>query len=163
MEAGGATLSKLHTVISRAFAQAVRDGVISSNPASRPGLPKASKRKVRVLRPEEVESVAEAIDPRYRAMVADALGEVAPYAWRKGVPLFLVVLLSLGAAWLIDLIGAAAEEAISALIQQAAGADCDFWADHQIETRLEGDQFVVYLSVPLIAQLQRVCFVVARE
>lgn len=59
----------MRTIISRAFAQAVADGVIPSNPASRPGLPKTVKRKIRVLRPDELETLADAIDERYRAMV----------------------------------------------------------------------------------------------
>ncbi len=73
---GDRTRQSVRGVISRTLSQAVDDGILATNPAAfrtkRNTARGTMRRKVRVLRPEEVEAIAEAIDPRYRALVLTA-------------------------------------------------------------------------------------------
>jgi integrase len=71
-KAGARTVEIVHRIISGTLTAAVDEDLIPSNPASRRKLPKVRKRPIRVLRPEEVETIADGIDPRYRALVLTA-------------------------------------------------------------------------------------------
>ena len=78
-----ATIAKAYQIISRAFRVAVTDGLIPRSPCREIKLPKVEADEKRFLSPTEVEELAEAIDPRYRALVLTGaytglrLGELA--------------------------------------------------------------------------------------
>jgi integrase len=64
-----ATVAKAFRVLHRILAVAVETEVLHRNPASTVASPVESKREMRFLTPEEVATLADAIDPRFRAMV----------------------------------------------------------------------------------------------
>jgi integrase len=66
---GDRTVQIVAHVISGTLARAVRLGVIASNPAHGVELPTAPRRPLRLLRPDEVERIAETVGDRYRALV----------------------------------------------------------------------------------------------
>jgi integrase len=66
---GARTVQLVHQTASRILRQALEDGLISSNPASRVKTPKTERRSIRILEVSEVEALADAFDPRYRALV----------------------------------------------------------------------------------------------
>jgi integrase len=63
------SLQLTHQVASRVLRQAVEDGLIPANPASRVKTPNTQRRAIRIMSVEEVEALADAFDVRYRAMV----------------------------------------------------------------------------------------------
>lgn len=62
----------VHRIISGTLAKTVREGLVTSNAAARLELERPRRRPTRVLRPEEVEAIADAIEPRYRVLVLTA-------------------------------------------------------------------------------------------
>jgi integrase len=66
---GARTVQLTHQVASRVLRQAVEDGLIPANPASRVKTPSTERRAIRILSVEEVEALADAFDPRYGVMV----------------------------------------------------------------------------------------------
>ncbi|MGA9161356.1 MAG: tyrosine-type recombinase/integrase [Actinomycetota bacterium] len=66
---GARTIQLVRQTASRVLRQAVEDGLIASNPAARVRAPKTERRAIRILSVEEVEALADAFDPRYRALV----------------------------------------------------------------------------------------------
>ncbi len=82
------TVQVAHRLLSRVLSQAVTDGLIPANPAAKARPPRPERKAPRVLNAMEVEALAAAIDPRFRAMVLLAayaglrLGECA--ALRRG-------------------------------------------------------------------------------
>ena len=64
-----ATVAKAFRVLHRILAVAVETELLHRNPASTVASPVESKREMRFLTPEEVATLADAIDPRYRALV----------------------------------------------------------------------------------------------
>jgi integrase len=66
---GARTVQLVHQTASRVLRQAVEDGLIPANPASRVGTPKTERKAIRILSVEEVERLADAFDIRYRALV----------------------------------------------------------------------------------------------
>lgn len=72
---GARTTQIVYRIVSGTLAKAVREGLIPSNPAARLEVESPQERPIRLLTPEEVERVADAIDPRFSAMVlASAYG-----------------------------------------------------------------------------------------
>ncbi len=78
-----ATVQKAYQTLSKILRGAVDAGLIAQSPCRRVALPRVEREEMRFLTPEEVSGLAEAIEPRYRAMVLfDAycglrLGELA--------------------------------------------------------------------------------------
>ncbi len=66
---GARTIQLARQVLSRALRQAVVDGMIVENPARAAPPPRAPRRELRIPTTADVEAIAEAIAPRYRAMV----------------------------------------------------------------------------------------------
>ena len=66
---GARTVQLVHQTASRVLRQAVEDGLIPANPASRVRTPNTERRAIRILTVEEVEALADASDPRYRVLV----------------------------------------------------------------------------------------------
>jgi integrase len=66
---GSRTVQLVHQTASRILRQALEDGLIPANPAARVRTPKTERRAIRILTVEEVEALADAFDPRYRALV----------------------------------------------------------------------------------------------
>jgi integrase len=66
---GARTVQLVHQTASRILRQALEDGLIPANPAARVRTPKTERRAIRILTVEEVEALAGAFDPRYRALV----------------------------------------------------------------------------------------------
>ena len=66
---GARTVQLTHQVASRVLRQAVEDGLIPANPASRVKTPSTERRAIRILSIEEVEALADAIDRRYSTLV----------------------------------------------------------------------------------------------
>jgi integrase len=66
---GTRTVQLVHQTISRTMRQAVNDELIEVNPAHRARPPKTQRKPTRILSPEQVAAIADAIDPRYRGMV----------------------------------------------------------------------------------------------
>lgn len=64
-----ATLARVKQVLSRIVGQAFREGLLARNPMHAVDVPSPKRRDIHVLSPEEVESLAAAIEPRFRAMV----------------------------------------------------------------------------------------------
>jgi integrase len=67
--AGAPTIQVAHRLLSRVLAQAVTDGILPANPAARARPPRVTRKPPRILTPEELEDLAAAIAPRYRALV----------------------------------------------------------------------------------------------
>jgi integrase len=78
-----ATVQKAYQTLSKILRGAVDAGLIAQSPCRRIGLPRIEREEMRFLGPAEISALAEAIEPRYRAMVLfDAycglrLGELA--------------------------------------------------------------------------------------
>lgn len=76
-------------VMHQVCALALTDGLIPSNPVIGTKLPAPVRSEKRVLLPEEVEAIADAIDPRYRALVLVGgycglrLGEALGLRWKR--------------------------------------------------------------------------------
>ena len=64
-----ATVVKAHQILSKVLACAVDDGMLPSNPCARVALPRIERKEMRFLTPHEISTLADAIDPRYRAAV----------------------------------------------------------------------------------------------
>ncbi|MEX1043472.1 MAG: tyrosine-type recombinase/integrase [Acidimicrobiia bacterium] len=64
-----ATIGKAYQILSRAFRVAVADGLIARTPCREIKLPKDDRDEKRFLTASEAEHLADAIDPRYRAMI----------------------------------------------------------------------------------------------
>ncbi len=72
MTSKGATpslLQKIKMLLSKVFRQALAEEVISRNPMLGVKVPKAQRREIVILEPEQVELLADAIRPKYRATV----------------------------------------------------------------------------------------------
>jgi integrase len=67
-----ATIAKAYQILSRAFRVAVSDGLIARTPCREIKLPKNDRDEKRFLTAAEAEDLANAIDPRYRALVLTA-------------------------------------------------------------------------------------------
>jgi integrase len=67
-----ATVRKAHQVLSAVLEVAYRDGAIRVNPARGVDRPPLTHKKMRALEPAEVDTLAAAIRPRYRALVLTA-------------------------------------------------------------------------------------------
>lgn len=87
---GQRTIEVARQVLGSVCAQAVADGLIVANPVTGTRPPRdTSRREHRRLLPEEVEMIADAIDPRYRALVYVGafcglrLGEALGLRWRR--------------------------------------------------------------------------------
>jgi integrase len=66
---GDPTIQKVRMILGKVLNRAVREGIIGSNPVSQVPAPKPARRQVRILSPQEVAEVSEAIEPRYGALV----------------------------------------------------------------------------------------------
>src|SRR5262249_48621165 len=67
------SVRKIHSTLRTILSEAVELGWMKSNPAHRvKGLPRASNREMLFVTPQEVNAVAEAIDPYYRVLVLTA-------------------------------------------------------------------------------------------
>jgi integrase len=66
------TVRKVHAVLSAAFTEAIRLGVIHTNPCRHVRLPRSEYREMLFLSAPEVRELAEAIDPHFRALVYTA-------------------------------------------------------------------------------------------
>jgi integrase len=66
---GARTVQLTHQVASRVLRQAVEDGLIPANPASRVKKPATERRPIRILEADEVEALVQAFDERYAVMV----------------------------------------------------------------------------------------------
>jgi integrase len=64
-----ATVSKALTLFKSMLNDAVRDGLLPANPIAGVKLPSIERQEMRFLTPEELLRLADAIDPRYRALV----------------------------------------------------------------------------------------------
>lgn len=64
-----ATIGKAYQILSRAFRVAVADGLIARTPCREIKLPKDDRDEKRFLTASEAEHLADAIDPRYRALI----------------------------------------------------------------------------------------------
>ena len=69
---GTPTVRKVHAVLSAAFTEAIRLGVVHANPCRHVRLPRAEHREMLFLSAAEVRALADAIDPRYRVLVYTA-------------------------------------------------------------------------------------------
>lgn len=67
-----ATVRKAFQLLGRVFSDAVQAGFISRSPCHNITLPRVESSEMRFLSPDEISRLAEAIDPRYRAMVITA-------------------------------------------------------------------------------------------
>lgn len=63
-----ATVHKAHQILSKSLQGAVDAGLLANNPCSATKLPRIEPSEVRVLTPDEVTILAEAMDERYRAL-----------------------------------------------------------------------------------------------
>jgi integrase len=64
-----ATVVKAHQILSKVLRAAVDAGMLPSNPCERVALPRIERHEMRFLEPSDVAALADAIDPRYRALV----------------------------------------------------------------------------------------------
>src|SRR5580658_9855822 len=64
-----ATVVKAGQILSKVLRSAVEEGVMATNPCSAVRLPRVERTEMRYLAPAEVSRLADAIDPRYRAVV----------------------------------------------------------------------------------------------
>lgn len=84
-----ATVQKAHQTLHKALRAAVRASRLHSNPADDVALPRIERTEQRFLTPSEVATLADAIDPRYRAFVLTGayaglrLGELAGLRWSR--------------------------------------------------------------------------------
>jgi integrase len=69
MAAAGAPVLKVKAILSKVVRQALAEGLLPRNPLLGLQLPKQERREVRILTPEEVSAVADAIRERYRCAV----------------------------------------------------------------------------------------------
>jgi integrase len=67
-----ATVRKAYQLLSATLASAVDNGLIPMSPCRRIQLPRLTQPAMRILDPEEIKSLVEIIDQRYRAMVLTA-------------------------------------------------------------------------------------------
>ena len=67
-----ATVRKAYQLLAASLSAAVDNGVIAITPCRKVKLPKLEQPDMRILDPDEIEQLAGAIDPRYRAMVLTA-------------------------------------------------------------------------------------------
>ena len=67
-----ATIHKAYQILARVFEAAVVDGRLTRSPCRGVKLPKVEASEMRFLSPDEVATLADVIDPRYRAMVLTA-------------------------------------------------------------------------------------------
>lgn len=67
-----ATVVKAGQILGKALTAAVHAGMIGRNPAANVKLPKVERREMNFLTPGQVNDLADAIDPRYRAFVLTA-------------------------------------------------------------------------------------------
>ena len=65
----GWTADACHRTLARVFKQALTDGLLHRNPLEGYRAPKIEKRATRILTPAEVETIAQAIAPRFRVLV----------------------------------------------------------------------------------------------
>ena len=83
-----ATVVKAHQKLAKVMRAAVRHGLIKSSPCTGVTLPKIERKEMRFLSPTEITRLADAMDPRYRALVLVScygglrIGELA--ALRRG-------------------------------------------------------------------------------
>jgi integrase len=63
------TRNVIRNLVSRVLGQAVTDGLIATNPATRIAIPTSKRKPIRILELEEIERLADAIDDRYRAAI----------------------------------------------------------------------------------------------
>jgi integrase len=66
---GKATLDSVHRLLRSVLSSAIDDEIISANPASGIDVPKAKRREIRFLTPQEVGIIAGEVAERYRALV----------------------------------------------------------------------------------------------
>jgi integrase len=84
-----ATVHKAHQVLSKPLRAAVRAGRLVANQADGVPLPSVTREEMRFLSPAEVATLADAIDPRYRAFVVLGaygglrLGELLALRWNR--------------------------------------------------------------------------------
>jgi integrase len=64
-----ATVHKAHQVLAKIMRAAVAAGLIPASPCDNQALPRVERQEMRFLAPDEVERLADSIDPRYRALV----------------------------------------------------------------------------------------------
>lgn len=74
-----ATVRKIYNVFRKIMSSAVDSGFIAQSPCKGISLPKIEQEEMRFLSPEEVWRLADAIDPRYRALVL--LGAYSGLRW----------------------------------------------------------------------------------
>lgn len=67
--AGTATVEVAHRLLRRVLEDAVRDGLLPRNPASKIGVPRSRPREARFLSPEEIAALAEEVPERYKALI----------------------------------------------------------------------------------------------
>ena len=67
-----ATVRKAHQLLSATFESAVTSDLIPRSPTQGIRLPRLEREEMRFLSPEEIEQLADAIDPRFRALVLTA-------------------------------------------------------------------------------------------
>jgi integrase len=66
---GPGTVRNAYRVLARILQEAENDRMIARNPARRIPLPKSAKEEMRFLSADEIRSLADAIDPRFRALI----------------------------------------------------------------------------------------------
>jgi integrase len=66
------TVRTAHALLSSVLKAAVRDGLLPKSPAEDTPLPKVEHREMRFLSHDEIGDLAQAVDPRYRALVLTA-------------------------------------------------------------------------------------------
>jgi integrase len=70
--AGPGTIRNAYRVLSRVLAEAVRSRLIATNPAIDVDLPRSRKQEMRFLTPQELRSLANTIESRFRALIVTA-------------------------------------------------------------------------------------------
>ncbi|HXF72994.1 MAG TPA: hypothetical protein VNO79_10350, partial [Actinomycetota bacterium] len=66
---GARTIAVAHQILRRVLAEAVRDGVLATNPAAGVEVPRSERRAMRPLSAREVAALAEAVPGRDRALI----------------------------------------------------------------------------------------------
>ena len=64
-----ASVQKAHQILGKMMRAAVDSGLLNASPCDRVPLPKVEREEMRFLGPDEIERLADAIDPRYRTLV----------------------------------------------------------------------------------------------
>ncbi len=83
------TVHKCHQILRKAMSSAMRSRIIGVNPCDGIQLPRSDRQEMRFLTPREVASLADAIDPMYRAFVLLGaygglrLGEMTGLRWKR--------------------------------------------------------------------------------